>query len=590
MPTIPNLQEQNSAYPSAPPSTDINPQRFGKDAAAMAEFGGQVSRFGNQLVQKRKHAEDADAVSNALVSDTIEFSKMENEARQAGPGPVNRGWSVRGEQPISRADDLYKKMQGRYNSQLSSMPSEEAKRKYSFAVEQDMAQTYANNIKWENREKLEQYHAGIDQRGTMLSQESYQNPNFDRAANSLRVLREDLNGHVGSTIDEASASKLYSKYGGDIAKSYIGGLAESSIEMSPTRRAIVLSEAREKLRNLPPEFSGLLDGNDLRILGNQIDSAERAGVQNDNYREALGKKALQESRDKEQNKILEDIYEGKGSVKSILKSNLDPDKKQTMLNVLKARLDEPNIPSQDALHGVFQRIHAEPSDPKRITSDDQLLKEFTKGKLTLTQLKQARTELGSLGTVQGQVEGDMKKHLMRQAEAALAKPNSMGMVDPDGQENMAKFNSYVIGEIEAQKRSGKPVRELLDANSPNYLGKAITNYKKTPQQIMKSTVERMKTQKRADTQASKYSEWDNIRDQFGSLKDKLTTEVQRMTNTSGDNGFSERYNKKSIPVIPPPKGTVPMLDPSGRRGYVPEEDVKKALAQGYKLPDAKVNK
>lgn len=539
-PTIPQLTEQNSAYPDAPAATDINPQRFGKDAAAMAEFGGEVSKFGNKLVAARKQAEDADAVANATSSATIEIGRMQAETVQKGSAaaPMKPGWVARGELPVNPSDELNGKMRALFDKQMAEMPSEEAKRRYRAAIEPDIDNTYVNTVKWENADRARKYDQNIDLRGDALSTEAYQNPSIDRTFTSLRIIKDDLDGHAGSTIAVDAVPLAYAKQGGKVVKSYFAGVADSAIEMSPERRAIVLGEARAKLKNLPPEFAGTLDGNDIRLLENQIDAAERAGKQNDAYNEALGKKALQESRDKVQNQLLEDIYEGKGSIKSILKSNLDPDKKQTMINVLNAKLREPAIPKSDALHGVFQRIHADPSDPKKITSEDQLLKEFTKGKLTVTQLKQARTELASLGTVHGQVEGDMKKHLMRQAEAALAKPNAMGMSDPDGQENLAKFNSYMIQEIEAQKKAGKPVRELLDANSPNYLGKAIANYRKTPQQIMKSTVERLKNQAK-------------------------TTQAMN--------------------VAQPPKDTVRMLDPTGRPGLIPKANIDKALKRGFKL-------
>lgn len=47
---------------------------------------------------------------------------------------------------------------------------------------------------------------------------------------------------------------------------------------------------------------------------------------------------------------------------------------------------------------------------------------------------------------------------------------------------------------------------------------------------------------------AKYSEWDNIRDQFGALNDKLTTESQRGTNYGGGSDFNERYS--AIPANP----------------------------------------
>lgn len=525
MPTIPKLQEENNAYPEAPAATDISPQRFGRDAAALSQLGGQIGEFGEKLVRTRKAAIDSDAVANAKTEDTIALDKQVDEIRKT--------WDPNS--PDSPAEGLRASMNKTMEARLKQMPSGEAQRAYRDRMAATMESKYLETLKWENHSRAAIQNENLLVRADKASSEIFNAPSMRSTLEHLNDLNADIQSKAGVSLEVADAPKVYNKLGSNIAKSYFSGLAESSVEMTPERRAETIKLGREMLKKPPKEIAPLLSGEDIRVLEGRFDQAEREGKINDNYMDGLNKKAIQEARDKEQNKLLEDIYEGKGSVKSILRSNLDPDKKQVMLNVLKAKLNEPKIPRQDALHNVFERIHADDEDPKKIRSEDQLLKEFTSGKLTVTQLKQARTELNSLGTVHGQVEGDLKKQLMRQAESVLVKKGPMGIADPDAQANLAKFNSYVIGEIEAQRKAGKPVRELLDANSPNYLGKAIQNYQKTPQQVMKSTLERVKQK----TQA--------------------------------------------VQAVKPPPDTVRMLDPSGKPGFIPKGNVDKALKRGFKV-------
>jgi hypothetical protein len=55
MPIIPVFQESKNQLPEAPPSTDINTERFGRDAAALANLGGELGDLGNRLATARKN-------------------------------------------------------------------------------------------------------------------------------------------------------------------------------------------------------------------------------------------------------------------------------------------------------------------------------------------------------------------------------------------------------------------------------------------------------------------------------------------------------------------------------------------------------
>lgn len=497
----------------------------------MADFGGEVTNFGNRLVQARKQAEDQDAVSKALTDDTIEFSKMETEEQNAGAGPVNRGWSVRGEEPISRSDNLRKRMTDRYNAQAKLMPSEEARRKYQQVSENQIAETYARSLKWEARKKAEGYLDGVWERGNKLALQQLQAPSIDSTIASLDVLKTDIDGNTGTVLPADAAPDVYNKLGSNVVKNYFTGLADSSVEMSPEKRMAVLAQGREMLKNPPKEFAQFLDATDIQALERKLDSAEREGKQHDAYREQLEKKALEESRERTQNALLNDIYNGKGSIKNILRSNLDPDKKQQMIGILERRLKEPKVASDENLRSVVSRIHADAEDPAAITSEAQIKAEYISGKLTWEQMQRAEREFQDRLTLPGQVQAEMKKRMFREVDALYSR------ADPEMSQAMsAKFTSYALQELEEAQKRGESTRELLDANSPKYLGRRAQTFLRDPKEVFKGTVNKLKARAAA---------------------------------------------KKGEIVVP--DGRVLMINPAGQMGHVPAAKVEEKKKQGFKL-------
>lgn len=532
MPTIPDFAESRNRLPEAPPSTDINPEKFGKDAAALSNLGGELGEFGGRLMAVRKRAIESDAVATAQTESLLEFSQFEEQEKTRYQQELSgSNGNVAGIKSPSEA--LKEKMEKSINARLKSMPTGDAQSDFLERIQPIAARSYLGNMQWENDTRAKAIIQNLDTRGNLVSQDLFKNPSLARATDHLASLREDLNAKAGTVLDQEQAEKAYKSLGKGYTASLIEGLANGT-EMDA-------KYGRELLKNLPPEMKELVDAGDIERFSKRFDQADNERKQQFEINKAAQKEALHVKRDQTQDAILADIYEGRATVKDIIHGKgaiLDPDKKQTMLNILKARQFEPKVPNQEALRSVVGRIYADPEDPKRITSEDQILKLYASGGLSWQQKQQAISEFRGKNSPQGQIEGDLKKQLFKQAENALVKKNSMGMEDPDGAENMAKFTSFALTEIEAARKAGKPVRELLDANSKNYLGNALKNYQKTPQQLMKSTVERMKVSRQAEVTKSN---------------------IQK----------------------PPAPDMVSVIDPKGRRGFIPKENLDKALKRGF---------
>jgi hypothetical protein len=537
MPTIVSFQEGNNQYPIAPPSVDIRPEQFGRDAQELAQFGGTLADIGGRVYQARKQAIESDAVASGQTEALLELSKMEDEDRAAYQQAIAQGGDV--SKLPSMSEGYRAKTEKWIAERAKGMPSEEAQREFLQRVQPMAAKSYLQNMEWENRTRAQTVIGNIEKRGNQVSQDIYNKPSISRTIDHINALKEDLTAKTGTVLDAEQADKAYKALSKGYAESLFDGLANGT--------AADTQYGRELLKKMPDELKEHLDSGDIEKFQRKFDQADRERKVQFEIDKSAKKEAQQIQREKAQDEILADIYEGRATVKEILHGKgaiLDPDKKQTMLNVLKARQSEPKLPNQNALRGVVSRIYADPEDPKRITSEDQIIKLYTKGELTWSQKQQAINEFRGKNTSAGQIEGDLKKQLFKQAEAALVKKDAMGMADPDGQEQMARFTSFALDEIERAKKAGIPVRDLLDANSKNYLGNSIQNYRKSPMEIMRAQVDRLKNSR------------------SGQLA-------------------------KPESAAPQPKGTVLMLDPSGRKFFVPEGNAEKAKARGFKVVGSK---
>jgi hypothetical protein len=531
-PTIQNFAEATNQLPDAPPATDIAPERFGKDAAALAQFGGALGQVGSKLMETRKRAIESDAVSAGFTDAMLKFSAIDDEEREkyqaelaANPG---RAVDVRGISENSKA-----RMEAVIEEQVKAMPTGDAQRAYLERVNPVATRFYLGSVDWENKTRSGAIVSNLGARGNIISQDLMKSPSLAKTVDYLRGMNEDIAAKTGVVLDQDTAQKAKAGLGKQYVSSLFDGLAGGTEADA--------AYGRNLLKNLPPELQEYVDSQDVRQFENRFDQADRERRLQKSLDEQAQKDALKVNQDKAQNAILADIYAGKATVKDIIHGKgalLDPDKKQQMINVLEARQKEPRTENPENLRRVVDRIYADPEDPMRISSEDQIINMYTRGSLSWAQKQHAMNEFRGRYTSAGQVESEQKKQLFRTANAALVQKDALGMSDPAGQEQMGKFWSYALTEIENAKKEGKPVRELLDANSPKYLGKYIQNYKRSPIEAMREQAARLKNQ------------------------------------------ASQPTNQP--PVVPQPKGSVLMLDPSGKRFYIPASNVDKARARGYK--------
>ena len=197
----------------------------------------------------------------------------------------------------------------------------------------------------------------------------------------------------------------------------------------------------------------------------------------------LGQKQLEVQDD-----FLKRIHAGTLSAKDILGSILDPvgsGSKKQFLDMLEASADSKLKTDPATFVELFRRIHADENDPKRILDENDLNPYLIGRRLSFEDLNKLRGELQGKKTTDGAIESELKKNVIKMAESSLTRSNPLsGMKDPVGDNQMGKFLSVFLTTYESEKKKGKTPLQLLNPDSPDYLGKLVGQFQRTPQQVM----------------------------------------------------------------------------------------------------------
>ncbi len=200
----------------------------------------------------------------------------------------------------------------------------------------------------------------------------------------------------------------------------------------------------------------------------------------------LEKEALEAKQKVTEGKMFSKMVEGKLTANDIDKSGIDPDKQRVWFNMLDAENAAGGKIKADpgVIVDVYQRLRLPDGDPRKINDENQINELFGKG-LDKENLKFLRDEFQGNDTMEGKAMKTLRNKVIESAESALIKANpAIGLKDPEGETQMAKFLVMFQTQYAEQKKRGKTDLELLAPDSPDYLGKYINNYSRTPKQII----------------------------------------------------------------------------------------------------------
>ena len=132
-------------------------------------------------------------------------------------------------------------------------------------------------------------------------------------------------------------------------------------------------------------------------------------------------------------------------------------------------------------YDLFNQVHATNDDPNKINSLADLQKHVgNNGDLTIAGYDKLSKELSAKNTPEGDSEGIMKKNFLATAKQEISgKDETLGIKDPQGEENYQRFLTQALPAYDAAKAEGKSPADLLNPDSKDYIGKSIPSFKRS---------------------------------------------------------------------------------------------------------------
>ena len=295
-------------------------------------------------------------------------------------------------------------------------------------------------------------------------------------ATAKQLSGEYLDGLVKSgNLDARAAEKLKIDNSTNLAKAAVRGW----INLNPV-------EAQAQLTG--GHWDTEIDGDTKKQLFVEADMAIRGNEADKARAEAEKQKAVVAQQKVTQNDFINKLQSGQLSAKEILNSNLDAvgsGSKEQFLDWIDSSKNGLNKTNPAVLNDLFARIHLPDGDPRKITSD-KVFNDMVGEGITTKDLPFLRKEIEGADSEEGRRRRDMMGGIVKTAEAALTKRNPMiGFVDMAGEEQMNSWRAQFMKDYEAGRAAGKSDEQLLLKESPDYIGKSIMSFKKSPQQILR---------------------------------------------------------------------------------------------------------
>lgn len=285
-------------------------------------------------------------------------------------------------------------------------------------------------------------------------------------------------------LPSEAAEKLRVQGETELAKSAVRGWAQ-----------IDPAEAKKQLDS--GQWDQYLGGDVKHQMLSEVHVAENARRVQQDRLDAKAKELLDAQREITEGKLLQKYVDGSLTDHDIMTSNLPNfglGSKYQFVEMGKRALKAKEKTDTHVFNTTYERIIAPDGDPQKIV-DPSDLNELVGNGLTARDASWLRGQMISTRTPEGKIESEMKKSVDSVAKASLTSTDMMsGKHDPIGEEQLAKFRNWFNDEYKNQRKAGKTSQELLDPGSPNYLGKGIQRFARTPEQVMKDQLKASQSQ------------------------------------------------------------------------------------------------
>lgn len=464
MPVIKEYNNQVSA-PGPINRAQYSGDQFGAQQGRALENAGRAVQSVAQVVAQRLDQENTSDITNKITKANADLAiDLQETIRTAAPGDKKA------------FEDYNQRVDETLNKVGEEATTSSARQFYSEASARIKGQLYKTSA--DGQAELAGIKAVQDYTGTLnnLSATAAADPSSIDLQRQIHA--ESINALVATgQLPSAKAAELQTQGDTAIVKASIRGWAELNPDY-----------AKEKLK------SGVYDkelGAEGKIqLTGEIDQAIRGKEIEEERRRVEQERQLKVRQQQTQNDFLVGMQEGKLNAKSILNSNLDAfgsGSKEQFLSMLKMN----NSPEQrlktdpGTMISLYDRIYLPDGDPNKLVDENELNAYFGRG-LSMADLNNLRDEMQGKQTEAGKIEQDLKKQVIEIAKGKLTKSNPLiGLKDPVGDEQMQRFMVFFLDEYKQKRAEGKSAVELLSPDSAEYLGKNVSQYVRTPVQIMR---------------------------------------------------------------------------------------------------------
>lgn len=326
------------------------------------------------------------------------------------------------------------------------------------ALSKEMVGAYAK----ENTERLQKSGIAASPGNVYLA-------HFLGPADAVKVLTADPNTPIANIVSarayNANRSVMEGKSAGDLA-------AWSDRKMSGS---------------LPSALSSLND-QDWTQAQQHADTRLRAQRIDTEHQIQLAKAQAKLVSDEAEGELLKGIYGNDPGVTSMSIANdkrLEVAARERMIKLMEhvGRADRTTATYGKEFFNLFQRVHAAEGDPNRITDPAALYEHVGQDKgLTLSGMEKLRAEIAGKRTPEGEAEGMLRKQFFTSAHSQISGKNEF-FKDPKGEQLYLRFMAQALADYDKGKKEGKSASALLNPDSPDYIGKSISTFKRKPAEM-----------------------------------------------------------------------------------------------------------
>lgn len=150
---------------------------------------------------------------------------------------------------------------------------------------------------------------------------------------------------------------------------------------------------------------------------------------------------------------------------------------------------------------MYERATLPPDNPRRL-STDMIREAVADRKIDISDEARLMRTLQGTGTPEGRAEEQTKKTFLRAARSTIERKDpTTGLVDPMSAENYVAFEREFFDAYERRRAAGESAADLLDPKKPSSLWNSVKSYQRSPQEILRDQLDRMRQQPKTSVPA-----------------------------------------------------------------------------------------